>query len=165
MRWIGPAAGLAATLMVFLIGWLVVSWRRRKDRTLSPMPPAPPMPTSKSKTGVPSADDIFAQGSKSERRNSLRRTGNPIAVHISDADARSKPTTGYVLDRSTGGLCLSVSQEVQTGTVLSVRTTNAPESIQWVQVEVKTCRPSGGDFELNCQFVKTPPWSVMLLFG
>lgn len=161
-RWIGPAAGLAAALVVFLIGMLVVGWRRRAARAL---PPVSPLPTSKSKTGVPSTDDIFTQGSKSERRNAMRRGGNPIAVLISDAEAHANPTTGYVLDRSTGGLCLSVPQEITIGTVLSVRTTNAPESIQWVQVEVKTCRPNSGEFELNCQFVRTPPWSVMLLFG
>ncbi len=161
-RLIGPAVGFGAVLALFLIGMLVVSLRRR---TAGAVPSAPPTGREKPKPAAPSSDDIFTHGSKNERRNALRRAGNPIAVLISDAEARSKPTGGYVLDRSTGGLCLSVPDQITTGTILSVRTTNAPESIPWVQVEVKSCRPTGGEFELGCQFVKTPPWSVMLLFG
>lgn len=165
MRWIGPAVGLGAALVVFLIGMVVVGMRRRAVRALKPLPPPPSVGKEKTAAPGPSADDIFSHGSKNERRNALRRAGNPIAVFISDAEGRSKPTNGFILDRSTGGLCLSVPQQMMTGTVLSVRTTNAPESIPWVQVEVKSCRPNGGEFELGCQFVKTPPWSVMLLFG
>jgi hypothetical protein len=46
-----------------------------------------------------------------------------------------------------------------------VRTTNAPSSVPWVQIEVKSCRMIGKEHELGCRFVRTPPWSVMLLFG
>lgn len=158
MLWLGPAAGLAAALLVFLIGLLVVGWRRRAARVLPPVSPS-------SGTKGQTTEDIFTHGSKTERRGALRRGGNPIAVHISDAEARAKPTNGYVLDRSTGGLCLSVPQTIAEGTILSVRTVSAPESIPWVQVAVKNCRPHGDEFELSCQFVRTPPWSVMLLFG
>jgi hypothetical protein len=34
-----------------------------------------------------------------------------------------------------------------------------------VQLEVKNCRLVGSEYELGCQFVRTPPWSVLLLFG
>ena len=163
MRWIGPVAGLAAALVVFLICMLVIGWRRRTGRAL---PPVPSPSAGKASAGKgATADDIFTHGSKTERRNAVRRGGNPIAILISDAEARSKPTNGYVIDRSTGGLCLTVPDEVMAGTVLSVRTLNAPESIPWVQVHVKSCRANAGEFELGCQFVRTPPWSVMLLFG
>jgi hypothetical protein len=88
-----------------------------------------------------------------------------VAILISDADAQAQPTNGWVVDRSTGGLCLSVPEAVTEGTVLSVRTTNAPNSVPWVQIEVKNCRLVGKEYELGCRFVRTPPWSVMLLFG
>src|SRR5262249_26555602 len=109
--------------------------------------------------------DPFVHGGSSGRRSALRRGGNPVAILISDAETRAKPSPGFVIDRSTGGLCLSVPEPVVEGTILSVRTSNAPETIPWVQLEVKNCRLVGREYELGCQFVRTPPWSVLLLFG
>jgi hypothetical protein len=35
-----------------------------------------------------------------------------------------------------------------------------------VQVEVRNCRKINSDeYELGCRFLRTPPWSVLLLFG
>ena len=110
-------------------------------------------------------DDPFIHGSALERRQALRRGGNPIAVLLTDVDIKAKPVSGWVVDRSTGGICVSVPEAVESGTVLCVRTANAPESVPWIQIEVKNCRPADGNWELGCQFVRTPPWSVLLLFG
>jgi hypothetical protein len=150
-EWIAPVAGLGAAIVVLLAGLLLFG-RRKRVR-----PIMPPLPAHTA--------DPFLHGSAAERRSSLRRGGNPVAVLISDARARSEPVPGWVVDRSTGGLCLSVSDKLTPGTVLSVRTANAPEAIPWVQVEVKNCREAGSAYEVGCQFVRTPPWSVMLLFG
>jgi hypothetical protein len=150
VQWLAPAAGVAVALVVLLISRLVSG--RRKTR--------------ETETSAPVEErDPFVHGGSSERRAALRRGGNPVAVLISDAETRAKPSTGWVIDRSTGGLCLSVPEPVVEGTVLSVRTSNAPESIPWVQLEVKNCRLVGKEYELGCQFVRTPPWSVLLLFG
>ena len=35
----------------------------------------------------------------------------------------------------------------------------------WSQMEVRTCRQEGTAWELGCQFVRTPSWNVLLLFG
>jgi hypothetical protein len=155
--YLGPAVGVLAAVVVLLVGW-IMSRRRGGGGSL----PAAPSPKLK---GSNPAGDPFVQGTNQERRGALRRGGNPIAILISDAEAHTDPTPGYVVDRSTGGLCLSVPNAVPEGTVLSVRTTNAPQTVPWVQIEVKNCRAVGGEYELGCRFVRTPPWSVMLLFG
>lgn len=149
--WTVYLVGAVATALVFLVLWLVFGQRRGGNRS-----------------GVrakEAAHDPFVATTPGERRVALRRGGNPVAILISDAEARSRPSPGWVIDRSTGGLCLSVSEAVVEGTILSVRTSNAPETIPWVQLEVKNCRAVGGEYELGCQFVRTPPWSVLLLFG
>lgn len=161
----GPVTTLAvggiAGALVFWIGVLLLRRRHEEEeeeprgREYGPEGPDEDSPS-----------DPFVGGSrKRERRASLRRAGNPIPVLITDAKAEADPIPGWVLDRSTGGLCMSVEVEVEAGTVLSVRTKNAPESIPWWQIEVKNCRKNGREYELGCQWVRTPPWSVLLLFG
>jgi hypothetical protein len=149
-QWIAVGAGVVVFLVVLLVNWLISG--RRKNR-------------AKQVAAVSEERDPFVHGGSSERRSALRRGGNPVAILISDAETRAKPSPGWVIDRSTGGLCLSVSEPVVEGTILSVRTSNAPETIPWVQLEVKNCRLVGREYELGCQFVRTPPWSVLLLFG
>ena len=110
--------------------------------------------------------DIFMASGVNDRRRALRRGGNPVAVLITDAACKAEAQYGYVLDRSTGGLCLSVKGQIPEGSVVSVRTTNAPATVPWVQIEVRNCRKmNSGEYELGCKFVRTPPWSVLLLFG
>ncbi|OAI50904.1 hypothetical protein AYO44_17430 [Planctomycetaceae bacterium SCGC AG-212-F19] len=109
--------------------------------------------------------EVVRQSGTMDRRQALRRGGNPVAVFLTDAEAESKPVQAYVLDRSTGGICLTVPEAVQAGTVLSVRAVNAPPATPWVKVEVRNCRGVGDEFELGCRFLKTPPWNVLLLFG
>jgi hypothetical protein len=109
--------------------------------------------------------DPFIHGSSTERRSSLRRCGNPIPILVTDEKAVIQPERGWVSDRSIGGLCVKVAQPFEAGTILNVRACNAPETIPWVPIEVKACRDDGGGFELGCQFVKTPNWNTLLLFG
>lgn len=158
MPYIGPAVGVLVVLVVLVVGFIAA--RRRREGGDYRSPPIP-----REKAGATPDVDPFVQGTNRERRGALRRGGNPVAILISDADAHTDPTQGWVVDRSTGGLCLSVPQAIPEGTVLSVRTTNAPTTVPWVQLEVKNCRLVGKEYELGCRFVRTPPWSVMLLFG
>jgi hypothetical protein len=105
------------------------------------------------------------QAGSMDRRQALRRGGNPVPILITDSEAEAKPVRAYVLDRSTGGLCLSVPEAIEAGTVLSVRAVNAPPATPWVKLEVRNCRPVGNEFELGCKFLSTPPWNILLLFG
>jgi hypothetical protein len=152
--WIAPAVGVGCAVIAVLIGRWLLSERRSR-----PMRP-PPLPS----TSAPQPDP-FIHGSAGERRSSLRRGGNPVAVLITDAEVKEPPFQGWVLDRSMGGLCLSVEQEVAAGAILSVRAANAPSNVAWVQVEVKNSRQEGTTWELGCQFLRTPTWGVLLLFG
>lgn len=152
-------AGACAALIVYLVCRLVLGWGNSPnsddadDAVLDPR-------------GTVDEPDPFIKGSKMDRRAALRRGGNPIAVLISDADSKAKPSFGYVLDRSTGGLCLSVAAPIPEGTFLTVRTNNAPQTVPWIKVEVRNCRAvNEKEWELGCKFDKTPPWSVLLLFG
>ena len=40
-----------------------------------------------------------------------------------------------------------------------------PRRIDFVGVVVRSCRKTGEFYELGCEFEKTPPWNVLLLFG
>lgn len=117
---------------------------------------------------APPADaDPFAQGSASEQRASFRRTGNPVEIIYASAEIKH-PRRGYVLDRSVGGLRLMLDHDLAPDTVLMVRPANVSEIIPETEIVVRSCRPSAtqpGQFDLGCQFVKSPPYSLLLLFG
>ena len=148
--WTVPLVGLtSAGLMLLVAGTLL---RRRSS--------GPPVIKQNA-----ILQDPFDRGSNSERRSSVRRIGKTIKVLISDANAQAAPFQGWVCDRSMGGLCLAVPRQVDINMILSVRTTDSDASTPWIQVEVKRCSPREGRWELGCQFVRTPPYSQLLLFG
>jgi hypothetical protein len=109
--------------------------------------------------------DPFISGSKSELRSAFRRTGNPIPVHVIDQDKQTAPMNGYVVNRSVGGLGLQLDCPIDVQTVLSVRPANAPHIAPWVEVVVKNCRKGPRGYDIGCQFVKVPPWPVLMMFG
>jgi hypothetical protein len=100
-----------------------------------------------------------------ERRAALRRRGGETEVIIAPSEDGQEPAKGMVIDRSQGGLCLSVAQPVAGGSVLRLRVTNAPEDLPWIEVMVRNCRQKDERWLLGCKFVEELPWSVLLLFG
>ncbi len=100
-----------------------------------------------------------------EQRRSFRRGGNSIGLLYKYPGQKDGPVQASVLDRSIGGMCLVSHEQLPVGTILSIRPTKAEDIIPWVDVEVCVCRPSDDCFEIGCRFVKTPPYSIMLLFG
>jgi hypothetical protein len=118
--------------------------------------PAP----AQSDTIVSSASTL----SFTERRQALRRWGDPIQTLIWDEYPANEPARGWIVNRSTGGLGLSAARPALEGSVLSVRITVAPEAIPWTRVQVKGCNPSAGRWILNCQFLETPSREVLLMF-
>ncbi len=107
----------------------------------------------------------YALGTAVEQRGAHRRKGNPIGVHITDAEAKGEPIHGVITNRSAGGLGLEVDRPIDVNTTVSVRVVNAPVTVPWIQVLVRSCRQQQNGWLLGCQFVKPPPWSIMLLFG
>jgi hypothetical protein len=147
-----------AALLVASVGYLLLGPRHPDAKTL-PRPSTGPTPPSDL------AYDPFLDGTALERRYGPRRKGNAVSVLISDALATADPIHGWVIDRSVGGLRLATDRWVAKSVILSVRATNAPDSVAWVQVEVKNSLQQESTWELGCEFVRTPPWSVLLLFG
>jgi hypothetical protein len=104
-------------------------------------------------------------GTSANRRSSLRRDGTAVEVEVMSAAFKGGQAGGYVVDRSTGGLRLALAAGLAAGTAVQVKAKHAPDTTPWVTVIVRSCRPSEGHFELGCEFEKTPPWNVLLLFG
>jgi hypothetical protein len=98
-----------------------------------------------------------------DRREAPRRQKHIKVLVSASADART-PVPGWVLDRSLGGLCLSVPEEVPPGSVLGVRSAAEPEA-GWVEVEVKNCRHVEDAWELHCQFAQPPSHAVLMMFS
>ena len=101
-------------------------------------------------------------------RGSSRRgppRGSAVRVVLAAPIFRNGVGEGFVLDRSTGGLRITVATAVEPGTNVQVRAANAPESVEFVGMMVRSCRKNGEFFVLGCEFEKTPPWNVLLLFG
>jgi hypothetical protein len=156
--WAVPAIGLVATGLAFAVGVAVLN--RRPGRARRSRGGAGPDAAN------PEANpDPFLQGSSSERRVAARRVGNMVAVSVTDGDGQGTPVEGWVADRSVGGLCLRLDSPAGVGSILNVRPRDSSSVVPWTQVEVKSCRQESDGWEIGCQFVRTPPWSVLLLFG
>lgn len=103
--------------------------------------------------------------SYADRRGAVRREGQPVRVVLAAGAFRNGACDGYVIDRSTGGLKIAAPTAVAPGTTMQVRAVGAPEGVEFVTVIVRSCRKTDEHFEIGCEFEKTPPWSVLLLFG
>ena len=103
--------------------------------------------------------------SYADRRGTVRRDGAPVRVLLSSTTFRNGVNDGYVVDRSTGGLRILIQSALAPGSTLQVKAVNAPDTVGFVTLLVRSCRKNGDHFELGCEFEKTPPWNVLLLFG
>ena len=126
---------------------------------------APPVVAVVERPAPPPSPDPFEVGSQSEKRVAARRKGSSVEVQLLPEGGPGPAATGWVFDRSLSGLGISFQHEVARGTVLKVRPRNAPAAVPWVEVEVRRCQPEGGTWLLGCSFRKSPPYSVLLLFG
>lgn len=103
-----------------------------------------------------------------DQRGTFRRKGNPIEVLVTTPEDKKNPSVASLLDRSMGGMRLALFDGMAVGSVISIRPINANEMVPWVDLEIKSCRPSvemPGKFDIGCQYVKAPPYSIQLLFG
>jgi len=152
--WVIPVVGVAAAGLALFLGRLLLA--RGKS-------PSAPRKDAASLDG--GSVDPFVYGSATEHRSSIRRSGNPVEVLVADAEVTTELGRAWVVDRSLGGLCLQVDNPMEAGTVLSVRASAAAQGTPWTQVEVRSCRQDGHRWQLGCRYVRTPSWSVQLLFG
>lgn len=103
--------------------------------------------------------------SYADRRGAVRREGQPVRVTLAGNTFRNGATEGFVIDRSTGGLKIAAQVAVAPGSTMQIRAVDAPDTIPFVTLIVRSCRKSEDYYELGCEFEKTPPWNVLLLFG
>ena len=119
---------------------------------------------SQSTPGGPDYDP-FTLGSPSDQRKAFRRQGNLVVVSFKLPQDDSTVQQGLVLDRSVSGLRLGLEVEVAPGTRCCFSRPAPTEMTPWTEVEVRTCRPIDDSWEAGCQFIKVPPWSILLMFG
>jgi hypothetical protein len=148
--WGVAGAGVLVAFLAFFVGRRLFAGQ---STVLPRRPAGPPRP------------DPFEVGSRSEKRSAIRRKGSSVEVELLLEGQPGPPTTGWVQDRSVGGLGLSVEGEFACGTVLKVRPRNAPATAPWVEIEVRSCKPDDSGWLLGCSFCKTPPYNILLLFG
>jgi hypothetical protein len=146
--WLVPVIGLTACGLAWLVG------RRFMVSEPAERPPV--------EEGV--SDQEFLQGVTRDRRCAPRRKGNTIEVHVL-MDGVEKPISAWVLDRSIGGLCFLLEAPLESGTTLKVRPRKADEQLPWTEVTVRSCRPEGAQYEIGCQFHRTPNWAHLVQFG
>ncbi len=141
-------------LAVILVVFLLFRGHRKKTGMLA-----------LAKTGGKGSSWVTELPSLSDRRTSVRREGTPVKILATSPAFKNGTNAGFVLDRSTGGLKLALEAGMAPGSSMQIRATHAPETTPWVTVIVRNCTDTGEHFEMGCEFEKTPPWNVLLLFG
>jgi hypothetical protein len=153
---VDPALIMAAASGLLVVLALVLVTRRRRSRGPVVLP-----------TGSPDWESPIATARHDERRRAIRRGGLPTPIYIVDAKGgrKAKVTEAYVLDRSTGGLRLALESQVQVGSALMAKPSNAPEGFEWVRMNIRSCREVGDYYEVGCQFDQELELSRLLMFG
>lgn len=100
-----------------------------------------------------------------DRKNSFHRSGNPIPVLIAATAEDDEALSGWVVERSMGGMTLLLDQELPLGTQVRVR--NARKTCTrsaWNVVTVKKVEGVGSSFKLICRFTQQPSWEAIQQF-
>jgi hypothetical protein len=101
-----------------------------------------------------------------EKRAAFRRRDSVVEIMVVTPDLKQNmPERAFVVDRSTTGLGIMIERDYPIGAMLAIRPSSAPETVPWVEVEVRSCTPHDHAFRLGCQFVVVPEWGILLQFG
>lgn len=154
--------GLAATAFIFILGRLIVG---RPGRAHTPDARWTSGKLSGSGSVRRPVSDPFLEGPSKERRCHFRRGGNPTQVAIGHPEDPSELARGIVVDRSSGGVCLELPTPLAIGAVVSVRPSAGTTIGTWLEAEVRHCHRDHGGWHVGLKFVRTPPLSVLWMFG
>jgi hypothetical protein len=155
-----PVIGVGCSVGLIALTVLSIRHFRRPVRHLPP-----PGPYLGPEDALKDSDWQLDPRAYSDRREKVRREGKPVRILIASPLFKNQVEPGYVLDRSTGGLRVAMLSAMAPGSTVQVRAENAPDTTPWVTLIVRNCRHAGQHYELGCEFDKTPPWNVLLLFG
>jgi hypothetical protein len=158
-----PVATGGVVAILVLTALAVMGLRRRNSAEF--VPPAAATPAANTGQDEKALNWAPPEQSYADRRGSTRREGQAVRVLLSSPTFRNGVTDGFVLDRSTGGLRIAMPTGIAPGSTMQVRAVNAPDTVGFVTVIIRSCRKNGDFFEIGCEFEKTPPWNVLLLFG
>jgi hypothetical protein len=126
---------VAALVLLFLALNAATARRRRElDPAKLALANASPVVAEKALSWAP------PEQSYADRRGAVRREGQPVRVLLSAATFRGGAGDGYVIDRSTGGLKLATQSAVPPGSTVQVRAVDAPDTIGFVTLIVRSCR-------------------------
>jgi serine/threonine protein kinase len=120
-----------------------------------------PMPIIAAAPAAPAV----SKPTRKERRRTVRRAGNPVSVVVTNAEARSESLSGWVLNRSSGGLGLLVDETLALGTLVSVQPARSSLGQRALAVRIIYCIPERASWRIGCQFVQKPSYEEMRLFG
>jgi hypothetical protein len=126
-----------------------------------------PAPVAMAQAVLGAIDNLPAnsKGKEDSDRRSWPRRKRAIQVVLQDAAGNRDPFPAWVMDRSLGGLGLSVDEPIEEGTYLRVRRAAAPTDVPWVDIQVKSVRIKETTWELGCQFTRSLTWDVLMQFG
>jgi hypothetical protein len=124
----------------------------------APIGPAVVEPNSSSASSSSSS-------SEGDERRSWPRRKRAIQIIVQDAAGAGDPFPAWVMDRSVGGLGLSIDQPVEEGTILRVRRPGSTKDVPWVEVEVKSVRIKETTWEIGCQFTRSLTFDALMQFG
>src|SRR4051794_7116605 len=112
-------AGLVVFFLTVGVGYYLLNRPRQPVRAPASLPRwvSPPQPA---------AVDPFQLGGFGEKRTSLRRSGAVVKVAVADTQL-NELEHGWIVDRSMGGLGISLSKPLAPGTMLNVRPQTAGE--------------------------------------
>jgi hypothetical protein len=113
----------------------------------------------------PSPSSSTENSTEGEDRRSWPRRKRAIQVVLQDASGAGDPFPAWVMDRSIGGLGLSVDQPIEPGTMLRVRRPTAAADIPWVEIQVKSVRIKETTWEIGCQFTRSLTFDILMQFG
>src|SRR5262249_14717801 len=118
---------------------------------------------SEKENAKPPSDPFL--GIACEKRRTPRRLGGPVTVQLLHQRSASLPVEGWVLDRSAGGVSVSVGRPYPRGIKLRIRPVHYGKPAAWVQVTVRSCRPDDNRWAVGCEFADELPSTSLQLFG
>ena len=152
---------LGMTAFAFILGRLIVGTGGESH----PVPLSKNGSSNKSDLIRRPISDPFLDGTARERRCHFRRSGNPSEVAIGHPENPSELARGVVVNRSTGGVCLELLSPLAVGAVVCLRPAAGSSIGTWIDAEVRHCRRDRRGWNVGFKFVRTPPLSVLWMFG
>jgi hypothetical protein len=153
-QWLAPLVGTSVFGLTASIGGLLTEKDVQRGRKRRRSVPAT----------APARDPLEHACGFGNRRQLFRSYGTPLKVVVANADLEEM-ATGWVVDRSSGGLGIELDLPLPAGTILNLRPENSPGMRVWVEGMVRNCRDLMDCWKVGCQFRQKPPAGVLRLFG